>query len=95
MVHGVLTTTSYYSGNGEKGMTAFSVDFSHVLIWVQVWGLPFELINEEVGRDIGSRIGRVVIVDCKAISSDQACFLRVQVKMPLDKPIRRGACTSH
>ena len=76
-------------------MTAFSVDFSHIRIWVQVWGLPFELINEEVGRDIGSRIGRVVIVDCKAISSDQACFLRVQVEMPLDKLIRRRACTNH
>nr|POE52581.1 hypothetical protein CFP56_53036 [Quercus suber] len=93
MVHGVLTTASCYSGDGEKGMTAFFVNFSHIPIWVQVWGLLFDLINEEAGRDIGSGIGRIVTVDCKAISFDQARFLRVQVEMPLDKPIQRGACT--
>ena len=75
----------------EKGMTTFSVNFLYIPIWVQVWGLPFDLINEETGKDIGSGIGRVVAVDCKAITFDQACFLRIQVEMPLDKPIQRGA----
>ena len=75
----------------EKGVMAFSVNFLHIPIWVQVWGLPFDLINEETGKDIGSGIGRVVAVDCKAITFDQACFLRIQVEMPLDKPIQRGA----
>jgi len=75
----------------EKGMTAFSVNFLYIPIWVQVWGLPFNLINEEAGRDIGSGIGRVVNVDCKAISSDQARFLRVRLEMPSDKSIRGGA----
>ena len=69
----------------EKGMTAFSVNVLHIPIWVQVWGLPFHLINEEAGR--GSGIGKVVDVDSKAISSDQSCFLRIKVEMPLDKPI--------
>lgn len=59
----------------EKGMTAFSVNFLNIPIWVQVWGLPFDLINEEAGKDIGSGIGRVVDVNCKAISSNQARFL--------------------
>ena len=71
----------------EKGMTTFSVQFLHILIWIQVWGLPFDLINVEVGRDIGSGIGRVVDIDCKAISYEQAHFLLIRVKMPLDKPI--------
>ncbi|KAK7821923.1 uncharacterized protein CFP56_037224 [Quercus suber] len=75
----------------ENGMTTFSVNFLRIPIWVQVWGLPFDLINEEAGRDISSGIGQVVTVDYKAISSNQACFLRVRVEMPLDKPIRRGA----
>lgn len=56
-----------------------------------MWGLPFDLINEEAGRDIRRGIGRVIEVDTKAFASDQARFLRVQVEMPLDKPIRRGA----
>nr|POF01959.1 hypothetical protein CFP56_06410 [Quercus suber] len=75
----------------EKGMAAFSVKFLHIPIWVQVWGFPFNLINEETSRDIGNRIGRVVAVGCKAITFDQACFLQILVEMPLDKPIRRGA----
>ena len=75
----------------EKGMTAFSVNFQTVPMWVQVWGLPFDLINKEVGIDIGQGIGRVIEVDWKAIASDQARFLRVRVDVPLDKPIRRGA----
>ena len=75
----------------EKGMTVFSVKFLTVSIWVQVWGLPFDLIKEEVGRDIGKGIGRVIDVDSKAIASDQARFLRIRVEMPLDKPIRRWA----
>ncbi|XP_075670147.1 uncharacterized protein At4g02000-like [Castanea sativa] len=71
-------------------MTAFTVDFKVVPIWVQVWGLPFDLINEEAGKDINDGIGRVLEVDCKAIAEDQACFLRIRVELPLDKPIWRG-----
>ena len=72
-------------------MTAFSVTFHHAPFWVQVWGLPFELITEQTGWDIGKAIGRVLDVDSKVIVSDQARFLRVCVELPLDKPIRRGA----
>ena len=59
----------------EKGMMAFLVNVLHIPIWVQAWGLPFDLINEDAGQDIGNGIGKVVDVDCKAISSDQSCFL--------------------
>ena len=59
-------------------------------MWVQVYGLHFDLINEEAGLDIGQGIGRVVEVDCKALALDQARFLRIWVEIPLEKPIRRG-----
>ena len=59
-------------------------------MWVQVWGLPFDLINEEAGLDISQGIGCVVEVDCKALALDQACFRRIRVEIPLEKPIRRG-----
>ena len=74
----------------EKGLTARSVRFTSLPMWVQVYGLPFDLINEEVGLDIGRGIGRVVKVDCKALASDQARFLEIQVEIPLEKLIRRG-----
>ncbi|XP_075645554.1 uncharacterized protein At4g02000-like [Castanea sativa] len=75
----------------EKGMTAFSINFQTVPMWVQVQGLPFDLIIKEVGRYIGQRIGRVIEVDCEAIASGEARFLRVRVDVPIDKPIRGGA----
>ena len=56
----------------EKGMMAFLVDFEIIPIWVQVWGLPFDLINEDAGKDIGESIRRILEVDCKAIASNQA-----------------------
>ena len=74
----------------EKGMSVSSVTFSKLPFWIQVWGLPFDLINEEAGRDIGRSIGELVEVDCKAFNSDQAKFLRIRVEVPLDKPLQRG-----
>ena len=56
-------------------MTVNFVRFNSIPMWVQVWGLPFDLLSEEVGRDIGNGLGKVVEVDLKAFSSDQARFL--------------------
>ena len=39
------------------------VKFLTTPMWVQVWRLPFDLINEEAGKDIGQGIGRVIEVD--------------------------------
>ena len=72
-------------------MAAFTVHFKVVPIWIQVWRLPFDLINEKAGKDIGGIIGRVLEVDCKAIAANQARFLRIRLELPLDKPIQRGA----
>lgn len=54
-------------------------------------GIPFDLINEEAGMDIGKGLGRVVEVDSKAIASNQARFLRICIEIPLNKPLRKGA----
>ena len=74
----------------EKGMTARTETFTHLPFWVQVWGLPFDLMTEEAGQDIGRGMGKIIEVDCKAIKTDQARFLRVGVEVPLAKPLRRG-----
>ena len=67
-----------------------SFPFTHQPFWIQVWGLPFDLITEEAGRDIGNGIGKLVEVDCKAFQTKQSRFLRIRVEVPLDKPLCRG-----
>ena len=44
-------------------MIATSVRFTSIPMWVQFWGLPFDLLSEEVGRDIGNGLGKVVEVE--------------------------------
>ena len=51
-------------------MTANSVTFLAIPIWVQVWGLPFDLMNGEAGWEIGKGLGHVVEVDKKTFLSD-------------------------
>ena len=45
---------------------------------------------EDIGKEIGSKIGNVLEVDKRAIQADQAKFLRIRVEMQLDKPLWRG-----
>lgn len=73
----------------ERDLTANSLTFTTLPIWVQVWGLPFYLINEEAGWDISKGWGNVVGVDNKTFSSDQARFIIIWIKIPQDKPIWR------
>nr|POE45184.1 hypothetical protein CFP56_25320 [Quercus suber] len=42
----------------RKGLMASNISFTHAPFWVQVWGLPFEYMSEDAGKDIGSRLGK-------------------------------------
>ena len=50
-------------------------------------GLPYDLLLEELGKDIGSGLGEVLEVNLKAFSFDQACFIKVRVELSLDKSL--------
>ena len=43
-----------------------------------------------IGKGIGSKIGRVLEVDKRAMQVELAKFLRIRVEVPIDKPLRRG-----
>ena len=66
-----------------------NISFTHSPFWVQIWGLTFELMFDEVGGELGNNIGRFIEVDRRA-QSDQAKFMRIRVDLQLDKPLRRG-----
>ena len=48
----------------EKGMTATNITFPKIQLWVQVWGLPFDLMNEEAGLEIGRSLERGLECGC-------------------------------
>lgn len=81
------TTFSSYVA-GKKGLSSTNIVFTHAPFWVQVWGLPFEFMDEEVGKDIGSTIGNFLEVDKRSWQSDQAKFMRIRVDVHLNMPLR-------
>ena len=74
----------------RRGLSLANLVFTHAPFWVQVWGLPFEHMTKEAGRDIGGKLGRVIEVDKRSWQADQAKFMRVRVDLPIEKPLRRG-----
>nr|POF05736.1 uncharacterized protein CFP56_32989 [Quercus suber] len=67
-----------------------NISFTRSPLWIQVWGLPFESITEEVGKDLGSKLGKYIESDKRPWLSEQAKFMWIRVDIPIDKPLRRG-----
>ena len=74
----------------RKGLSAANIVFSHLPFWVQVWGVPFELMIEDTGRDIRNRIGNFLEANKRSWQLDQAKYMRVRAELPLNKPLHRG-----
>ncbi|KAH7839925.1 hypothetical protein Vadar_010394 [Vaccinium darrowii] len=74
----------------EPGMRADNVQFQYADFWVQLWGLPFEYISSEIATIVGKRVGEVLDVDEKSINEDRGKFMRVRVRIRIDKPLKRG-----
>ena len=78
----------------KKGLSSTNIVFTHTPFWVQVWGLPFEFMTKEVGKDIGGTIGNFLEVDKRFWQFDQAKFMRTRVDIQINRPLRRGGYVS-
>ena len=47
-------------------------------------------MTDEVGKEIGNKLGYFIEVDKRTWQEDQAKFMRVRVDIPIEKPLRRG-----
>ena len=74
----------------RKGLSMATISFTHSPFWVQVWGFPFDCMSEEMGRELGSKLGRYIESDKRSWLPEQAKFIRIHVDLPIDKPLRRG-----
>lgn len=74
----------------DAGMRADSVVFHDVDFWIQLWGLPFECISPEIGEMIGKRIGTVLEVGRMPETGSWGRYVRVRIRIPVDRPLRRG-----
>lgn len=64
--------------------------FNNIPIWIRVYNLPLGMMNEESAEDIGNIVGEFVEADTGADGSAIGRFLRVKIRMKIDKPIMRG-----
>ena len=67
----------------ERGITASNISFTHSPFWVQIWGLPFDMMTEKIGKEIGSNLGIFITVDTRSWMSEQAKFMRIKMNLPL------------
>ncbi|XP_075650023.1 uncharacterized protein LOC142620550 [Castanea sativa] len=74
----------------HKGMTASNVKLECASLWVQIWGAPFDMLSSKVATEVGSRLGIVEDVERHRRQDMPNFFMRVQLALPISKPLRRG-----
>lgn len=65
-------------------------EFNNIPIWVRVYNLPLGMMNVVSAEDIGNIIGEFVEADIGIDGSAIGRFLRVKIRMRIDKPLMRG-----
>ena len=77
----------------KKGLSSTNTVLMHAPFWIQVWDLPFEFMNEEVGKDIGGTIDNFLEVDKCSWQSNQAKFMNIRVDVHIKKAFtKRRLC---
>ena len=73
----------------ERGMMANNITFTHSPFWVQIWGLPSDIMIEKIRKEIDNNLGIFMAVNARSWMLDQEKFMRIRVNLPPEKPLRR------
>ncbi|KAK2659499.1 hypothetical protein Ddye_006032, partial [Dipteronia dyeriana] len=66
-----------------------SLNFNHAEFWVQIHQIPQLCMTKEIGRFLNEMIGEVVEVDGGAVEDCVGKFIRVKIRINIEKPLRR------
>jgi hypothetical protein len=73
----------------DKQLNPNNLDFHHAPTWIQIWGLPIHCKTVNMGKHIGSQLGKVE--DAAIYDYPQkARIVKIRVCINIDEPIRTG-----
>lgn len=74
-----------FDGQGKTADVVVNV----MPIWARFYDVPPLMLSEEVGRELGSRLGKVLQVDADKYGKIFSEFVRVRVEHNVNKPLQR------
>ena len=74
----------------KSGMSASNVKFDSVSLWIQIWGVPFDMASPTVAVELSNRLGVVEEVERRQKQKGLNFFMQVKVAIPIAKTIHRG-----
>lgn len=64
-------------------------DFSWGQFWVQLTNVPFKLMNDKVGRDLGLKVGFVEEIEAPKFRISWGHCLRARFRVGVSTPVKR------
>ncbi|KAL5801162.1 hypothetical protein ACOSQ3_032794 [Xanthoceras sorbifolium] len=65
------------------------IDFQFSPMWIQLHNIPLVCMSKDMGRSLGEMVGTVVDVDPGSSGDCLGKFLRVKVRVDVEKPLKR------
>lgn len=75
--------------NWDRNLDVKSLDFDHVPLWIQFWGLPLHCRSIIMGQELGSQLGTVLDVGLYEFP-EKAKTVKVKISFNIQNPIRAG-----